>query len=63
MSFISTSALLTDTKLSSFIPEYILKVFTEGFVDISFGCFFIALYIFVSVDLNYNTFYISLFCK
>ncbi len=34
MSFISTSAALTYTTLSSFIPLYILKVITEGFVDI-----------------------------
>ena len=38
---ISTSAALTYTKLSSLIPLYILKVFTEGFVHISFRAWFI----------------------
>jgi len=32
---ISTSVALSDTKLSRFIPLYILKVFTEAFVHIS----------------------------
>ncbi len=32
--YISTSVALTYTKLYIFIPVYILKVFTEGFVHI-----------------------------
>ncbi len=32
-----TSAALTYTKIYSFIPVYILKVFTEGFVHMSFS--------------------------
>ncbi len=39
--FFSTTATLKFTKLYSFIPLYILKVFTEGFVHISFNCFFL----------------------
>ena len=42
---ISTSAALTYTKLSSLIPIYILKVFTEGFVHISFRAWFIEYFI------------------
>ena len=42
---ISSSAALTDTKPSSCIPAYILKVFTEGIVDISFTASFIQQFI------------------
>ncbi len=42
MSFISNLASLTDTKLSRFVPLYILNIFTEGFVLIQF--FFITSY-------------------
>ena len=38
---ISTSVALIYTKLSSFIPIYILKVVTEGFIYISFIAWFI----------------------
>ncbi len=46
----------TYTKLSSFIPIYILKVFIEGLVYVLFAWFIIALYIFATVDFNYNNF-------
>ncbi len=43
-SFSSTSAALTHTKSYSFMPLYILKDFTEGFVDISFNSIYSTLY-------------------
>ncbi len=43
-SFFSTSVILTYPKLGSFIPIYILKVFTEGFVHISFTLIHTTLY-------------------
>jgi len=42
--FISTSAALTDTKLNSFIYIYILKVFTEWVVHMSFVWHYYTLY-------------------
>ncbi len=52
LSFIFTSAALTNNKTYSFIPLYILNVFTEGFVDLSFSSFFIALYLFASITIH-----------
>ncbi len=56
MSFSSISVTLTSIKFYSVIPIYILKVFTVGFVHISFAWFIAAL--FASVDFNYIYIYI-----
>ncbi len=52
----STSAALTYTKFDSFIPFYIMQVFTERFVQTSFAWFFLLHYLFASVDFSYNAY-------
>ncbi len=53
--------LFSSTRLSCFIPIYILMVLINGFVYALFAWFIISLYIFTTVDFNYSTYLYSRF--
>ncbi len=53
--FFSISAALPNTIFYSFIPLYILQVFTHGFVHITYLVLFITVSLFASIDFKINT--------